>query len=826
MKTIFFSMLIAASMTVLFFIVPTNKSIIVSKNKSIAKQEPPPDDWFFRQRAFPSGQIKYEAVQEASIQAMVMKNTNSSRKKSLLQTWQFAGPSNIGGRVSCVAMHPSNLQKMYISSATGGIFKSNDAGTTWFPVFDAQPSLSMGDIAIAPSNAAILYAGTGEPNCGGGSMTYDGMGIYKSIDSGISWTSVGLAATRNTGRIAIHPTNPNIVYVAAMGDLFGDNANRGIYKTTDGGANWTQVLFVSDSTGGIDLVINPTHPDTVFATVWERIRRPDRESYGGATCNIYRSYNGGVTWTILTTGLPSSSATVGRIGIDISQSNPATLYAIYAQKTGPFQAIYKTINNGDTWTAVNGASLTSMYATYGWWNGRIKIDPTNPNTVYAIGFDVYKTVNGGSTWTNLTSGIHPDQHAVYVHPLNPNFVLLGNDGGVSISPDGGITWNDVSTLPITQFYSCEIDNLQPTNLYGGAQDNGTNYTPTGNTNDWQWVYGGDGMCVKVDPTNSFNQFFEYQYGASTFGTFGTRQNWKTPFVLDPLIPTTTYYGAEKLYKNGFAISPDLTHGPGSGNLVYGTITTIAVSKANTNTIYVGTDDGNVQVTTNGGSSWTNVTGTLPVRWITCVAADPINSMVAYVTISGYRYDEYLPHVFRTSNGGASWQDISSNLPQAPVNDLVIDPLVGTILYAATDVGVYYTLDLGQHWQLLANGLPNVPITQLCLHNATHTLVAATYGRSMYKLDISLVTSMQNLIPEELTIKCYPNPVTTQILFSINKELNNASLKIYNLKGQEVFSKTGISGKELSINRAFLPSGIYFYKWNAEGKNVTGKLVLE
>jgi len=825
MKRNLLILLVASIATTSYFIIPNKKSDTSSVKQRTSVKAEEPNDWFFRQRAFPSGQISYNAYHDAINQAINMKQLATKRTKSEKSlNWQFAGPNNLGGRVSCVAMPKSSSTTIYVGAASGGVFKSTNAGATWTPIFDAQPSLSIGDIAVAPSDSNTIYVGTGEPNCGGGGMTYDGMGVYKSTNGGATWTSVGLDSTRNTGRIAINPNNPNIVFVAAMGDLFGNSHQRGVYRTMNGGTTWTQVLYVSDSTGAADLAINPANPDTIYAATWERIRRPEYENYGGNQCNIYRSVDSGTTWTILTSGLPANSPNVGRIGIGISASNPATLYASICTNTGGYQGFYQTTNNGNTWSLKNSGINV---ATYGWWNGRVSVDPTNSNTVYCVAFDLNKSTNAGSSFSTLGTN-HVDQHACYINPNNHNFVLAGNDGGLDISTNGGNSFNNANTLPIMQFYTVDINYMNPTSFYGGAQDNGTNYSPTGNLNDWTSVWGGDGFYCAINPTDSTLQYFESQYGAASFGTFGNRQNWNTPFVLDPIDPTIIYYGAEALYKGGVAISPDLTHGAGTGNLVYGTITTISVSKPNNQIIYVGTDDGRVQVTTNGGGTWTDVSGSLPVRWVSRITADPINAAVGYVCLSGYKYDEYLPHVFRTTNNGTTWTDISGNLPEAPVTELVVDPNNTNILYVGTDVGVYVTYNLGTTWQLLAPGMPSVPVTMMKLHNPTRTLVAATYGRSMYKLDISTVTgtpSVNNV--NNVSVNTYPNPFTSQVTFNFDNQINNASIKIYDVQGKEVMNKENVSGRQVIVDRGNLNAGLYFYSITKDNQNIsTGKLIVE
>ncbi|MFQ5335273.1 MAG: hypothetical protein ACE5DN_04295, partial [Flavobacteriales bacterium] len=626
-----------------------------------------PGDYMYRQRAYPSGSINHEAFKEAIAQAQAIRRSGN-RATSI--AWEFAGPTNFGGRITDIEMPASDQQTVYAGSASGGVFKSTDGGGSWVPVFDDAPSLSIGDLAIAPSDPNIIYVGTGESNCGGGSLTYDGLGVFKSTDAGTTWSAVGLADSRNTGKVAIHPGNPDIVYVAAMGDLFGNNSQRGIFKTTDGGQSWQNVLYVNDSTGGIDVVIHPLNPDTVYAATWKRIRRPNYKVYGGSGCGVYRSYDGGVSWTELTNGLPSPSSTqCGRIGIDIARSSPNILYAIYADSIGYFKGIYKTVNNGDSWTQTNDAALSSMYSSYGWWNGKINVDPSDPDIFFVGGLDLYRSTNGGASYSNVSGSMHVDQHGVYIHPANNNLVIAGNDGGIYISNNGGSSWNSVNELPNMQFYACTMDYTYPTRLYGGTQDNGTKRTLSGNINGYSSIFGGDGFQCIVDPTDNNYIYAESQYGyigrstnggasfnIATIGiSNGDRKNWNTPIRMHPLDPNTLFTGTHRLYKstnraqNWSAISGDLTNGSGGGNLVYGTITAISISAVDSLTIWVGTDDGNVQMSPDGGSSWNNVTGSLPKRWVTSVVADPYDAATAYVTISGYRFDEFLPHVFKTTD---------------------------------------------------------------------------------------------------------------------------------------------------------------------------------
>jgi len=490
------------NISIYFFIISciTLATAINSSSHRISSKEPneTPNDWFFLQRSFPYPEINYEARQLAWEQSQ-----NASQQTAVKgEGWVLKGPYNIGGRISAIAMPPADMQTIYAGAASGGIFKSNDQGGTWTPVFDDALSLSIGDIAIAPSDPDIIWAGTGEANAGGGSMSYDGFGIYKSTDAGNTWDHVGLENSGSIGRLVVHPTDPQTCFVAAMGRLFSNNPDRGIFRTTDGGANWNKVLYVNDSVGGIDIVIHPNHPDTLYAALWERVRRPDRRDYGGTGSSIYRSIDGGESWNQLTNGLPPSSPSVGRIGIDISQSDPNILYAIYADNIGYFAGVYRSDNGGDSWFRTNDSDLDYMYSSYGWWFGRINIDPVDPDIVYAIGFDLYKTSDGGNTWPLISSTVHVDHHDIVVHPQNHNFLVNGNDGGIYTSTNGGSSWTFLENLPITQFYTCDADEQNPQRLYGGTQDNGTNRTLTGNTGDWQNIYWGDGFFVLVDPTDN------------------------------------------------------------------------------------------------------------------------------------------------------------------------------------------------------------------------------------------------------------------------------------------------------------------------------------
>ncbi len=794
-----------------------------------------PADFMFEQRAYPTGEIKSSAYREA----IQWKKALLQQRSVVGNSWEFVGPLNIGGRITDIEIPSNEADTYYVGAASGGIFKTTDAGSSWTPIFDEQEMLSIGDIEISKVDNDVVWVGTGEVNAGGGSLAYDGDGIYKSEDGGLSWQAKGLPDIGSVGKILIDPGDENTIFVGAMGPLFRNDSNRGVYRSTDGGSSWEQKLFVSDSTGIIDMAIHPSNGNIVYAVAWERIRRPDNRQYGGETSGIYRSVDGGETWSELTNGLPSAASQKGRISIDVSQSNPDVLYARYTTDTGSIQGVYKTTDGGDNWIAVNSSQLTNI--GFHWWFRGIYVDPTDENTLYNVDFVVEKSTDGGQNWFSAFPNVHVDQHALAFNNSVAGQVLLGNDGGFYKSDNDGASWVKDETLPITQIYRMHVDFQNENKVYAGTQDNSTMRTVTGSTNNWDIINGGDGFQPLVDPTNTNiiyalsqrgNLVKSTNNGASFFNAMSgissaDRKNWDTPITFDPANSQILYYGANRLYKtmnaagNWTAISPDLSNGPYAGNLTFGTIISIDVSPLDSNIIYVGTDDGNVWVTQDGGINWTLVSANLPNRWVTKVLASRTELNTVYVTFSGYRYGADEGHIYKSTTSGAGWVSISSNLPDIPINDVVED-LNGN-LYVGTDVGVFASGTNGAFWEVVGDNLPSVPVTDMHIYDSSEYLYVGTYGRSAYKMDISNIVLNVEAIISESDIAVYPNPAANDVYIENLSAQGELKVKLIDIHGR-IIRRASLLDK-LRLDVSTLQAGMYFVNIGSNEGVVTKKLII-
>ena len=577
--------------------------------------------------------------------------------------------------------------------------------------------------------------------------------------------------------------------------------------------------------------------------MWQRIRSPEGRMFGGDEGGIFRSSDGGSTWTKLANGLPETN--IGRIGLSMAPSRPNIIYALYADEVGPFRGLFKSTDGGESWSRLPDHSLiVGNYVSYGWWFGNLRVHPESPDTVFALGLELLKTVDGGTTWAHTSSQMHVDHHGLYIHPQDPNLIVSGNDGGLYVSTNGGTDWDHRDNLPVTQFYTVEIDHQNPLHVAGGTQDNNTYHTTTSMPAEWEALFAvGDGQYVGIDPDDNRTIYGSYQRGNLLRSLDGgntftrvlngiNRQepvNWSAPIELDPSSPETLYTGTDRVYGSEDKattwqpISPRLPQSGGTGSIfdTFGTITTIAVAPTHANYIYAGTDDGLVWVSTDGGTTWDDVSQSLPKRWVTRITVDPRFETTAYVSFSGFREDSPLSHVFKTIDAGQSWTAIAGNLPEAPVNDIIPDPVQPGLLYVATDVGVYYSIDDGLTWMALGEGLPRVVINDLSLHASSRLLVAATYGRSLFSFDltnidigpISVEPAVPNLSEQLLSVENYPNPFSssTRIRLSL-RTASDVTVDIYDVTNRKI----------ITLQKKNFSPGVHEVIW--DGRNMQGKNV--
>jgi len=801
-----------------------------------------PVDHFFLQRSWPDLKPDIRAFDQALVS---IKNNEANRVTFIPgfdHSWQLEGPSNIGGRINTVLIHPTNTQIIYVGCATGGIFKTTDGGSSWLPIFDDQSFLPIGCLVFEPGNPSTIYAGTGDPNISG--FPFIGDGVWKSTDDGSTWTHLGLTDQRIVSRIAINPTNTLEIYVATMGIPFERNNDRGLYKSADGGATWSQVLFISDDAGVIDMVMDPSNPLVIYAAGWNRIRN-NEESLGiGPAAKVYKTIDGGATWTILANGLPSID--MSRIGLAISQSNPNTLYAAYVDDSYSFHGIYKTTDGGLNWNLLPSNGIDPWFmGGFGWYFGRIVVDPSNEDHVYICGVTLFSTIDGGQNWiaADPSGDTHADKHDVWF--VNSNTQVLATDGGLYRTDNAGGSWFDIEDIPNNQFYRIVHDPHNPGVITGGLQDNGT---VTGNStglNSWNKIFGADGFQPIYDPTNSDNIFVEIQnggiYASDNGGAFfssatdgidnSDRTNWDTPYIMSAHNSSVLYTGTYRIYKNLTGtnalwnpISPDLTDG-----IIFSprfhTITTIDESSVLQGVLYAGTSDGNVWYSPNDGSTWNDISLGLPDRYVTSVAASssPLNANTVYVTVSGYKYNEQIPHVFRSDDNGTTWISISGDLPQVAVNDIYIHQSSnGQVIFVATDGGVYGTLDGGFHWDRIGDNMPILPVFDIDVDPAVNTLIAGTHGRSAmtYPIDSILISVGIGDELTEGTIDFWPLLANDILNFQLGNS-RNGTIKVFSVSGQQVLFRNLANESTGVLDLSRLDAGTYIvnYRSNKVDKSI-------
>ena len=689
------------------------------------------------------------------------------------------GPAVMGGRIDDVAVVESNPNIVYVGPATGGVWKTTNNGTTWEQLFDKESNPSVGDIAIAPSDPSIIWVGTGEPNNRQSSSWGDG--IYKSTDAGKTWKNMGLAATKHIGRVVINPRNPDVVYAAALGHLWGPNPERGVYKTSDGGKTWTQVLKINDDTGVSDIAMDPESPDTLYAAAYERRRTPFGFNGGGPDGGIYKTTDGGASWKKLTKGLPyENGGDVGRIGLDIYRRDPNIVYAIVQHEKG---GTYRSEDKGETWKKMGDTNPRPSYYS------QVRIDPNNDLRIWELGASMFFSEDGGKTFTTQrVRRIHGDFHALWIDPADSNHIIAGCDGGIHWSWDNGKTWDFINTVAIGQFYEVALDKQRPYQICGGLQDNGSWCGPSATTardgisnDDWTLMPGGDGFYAAIDTVEPWIVYTESQDGhisrrdmksaqqreimpEAKAGEPHYRFQWNSPMAISNFDHKTIYYGGNYLFKSTdrgdswTRLGGDLTTGVDRNKLPifgkvpdkntlsrhdgvedYPSITTISESPLTANVLWVGTDDGNVQVTRDGGKTWKNVAGKTAApkgTYVTRVVASKYSEGSAFVTFDGHRTDDYNIYIFETSDYGETWKAIRNGIPDSAgtVHVLREHPRNANLLFAGTEFGLWVSWDHGANWTALKNNFPVVPVDDIEIQAEQNDLVLATHGRSIWIFD--------------------------------------------------------------------------------------------
>ncbi|MBD3414658.1 MAG: hypothetical protein GF421_09545 [Candidatus Aminicenantes bacterium] len=706
--------------------------------------------------------------------------------------WQAVGPKFQGGRIETITSPIGHPSVIYIGVGSGNIWKTENSGVTWKPVFEHQETFTIGDMEVAPSDPDVIWVGTGENLMARSSFA--GTGVYKSTDAGETWSHTGLIETHHIARIAVHPSDPETVYVAALGHNYTYNPERGLYKTEDGGKTWEKSLYLSEKVGVTDVVLDPSDPQTVYAAAWERDRKAWNNVVSGKGSGIYKSTDGGETWSQLTNGFPVGDF-VGRIGLDVCRSNPSVVYAVLDnqkniknEKQGPERKIrgevYRSQDKGKTWIKVNQGPLNAG-VNYSF--GDIRVSPDNENTVFVLGVNLLMSEDGGQTYQKLggtishlnyhtTRALHLDHHDMWINPLNSDRILLGNDGGFYISEDQGQNWLHINNLPIAEFYAITLDQRDPFLIYGGTQDDAALFGPHdqeqeyGIEDPWEHIWidlwgGGDSYFTYRDRLNPDLFYYEQQFGSLKRKNIKTgktvsirprvkegepelRFNWMTPFIISHHNPLILYCGANKVFKSlnrgdsWQCISPDLTSRPGpekQGNVPYGTITMISESPLQPGILYVGTDDGRVHLTKNNGHTWIRLDQELPKKWVSRVEASSHKHSRVYVSLTGYREDDFTAYIYRSDDFGATWTDIGTELPDEPVNVIREDPKKENILYVGTDHGgVFVSLDLGSNWDSLSSTLPTCAVHDIQVHSRDRKMVIGTHGRSCFVLDVQPV----------------------------------------------------------------------------------------
>lgn len=689
--------------------------------------------------------------------------------------WRSIGPAVMGGRTVDIDVVEKQPWIIYAAIGPSGVWKTENNGITWMPVFYKEKSVSAGDVTVAQSHPDIVWVGTGEATCRN-SVTI-GDGVYKSIDGGKTWENMGLENTRHISRIVINPGDPHIVYVAAMGHLWGPNKERGIYKTIDGGKTWTKVLYVDENTGFADLAMDPSDSLTLYAAAYEYRRTPSHFSSGGKGSGLFKTADGGKTWAKLEKDLPEGI--LGRIGLAVSRSSPNVVYALIEHKEG---GIWRSEDRGETWTRTCDTETFNQVNNRPFYYSQIRVDPSDDRVIYVFSTGGFVSHDMGKKFRPISGGTHSDHHALWIDPSNPLHLIDGNDGGIDMSYDGGKKWQPIRHMALAEVYQIGFDLRNPYYIYCGLQDNGLWGGPSRTlenrgilNDDWYVVGGGDGFHSQVDPTDHTTIYGNSQLNGlyrhdlrtgrgksikplAPFNEPPYRYNWNSPILISPHDPKTVYTGGNYLFKttdkgqSWTIISPDLTSddpekqqdsgGPisleNTGAESHCTIITIAESPIQEGVIWCGTDDGNVQVTLNAGETWSNVVknipGLPPHTWCSRIETSHYDAGTAYVAFDGHRNDDYATYVYKTTDYGKSWLSIKGNLPFGWIHVIREDIKNKNLLFVGSEFGIYASLDGGKSWFSLKNKLPTTAVRDIAIHPRENDLIIGTHGQGVWILD--------------------------------------------------------------------------------------------
>lgn len=816
-----------------------NEQAANDQTDKLAEKTRPYED-FYLQRSYPNDHFSiksYERGLREARESAVVKGVGLDAE------WTVQGPGNIGARANTVAIHPTNEDIILAGFSNGGVWRTIDAGLNWEPIFDDQLWPSIGDIAFDPSDPSTIYVATGDPNISGFPLIGDG--LYKSTDGGDTWTNMGLSASRVLSEVVVHPTNSSIVYASSMGIPFERDQNRGLYRSMDAGQNWEQILFVSDSTGIIEIQMDPFNPDVIYASGWDRVRNNQESLINGVGAKVYKSLDGGDNWETLEGGLPTGP--FSRTGLAHSHITEDLVYAMYVGTDQRLYGVFKSEDAGMSWDSIGIEGAENALSTFGWYFGKLRTHPQNDDELFLLGVDLWRGYTEFGVWERATPewwlyDVHADKHDLVFS--SSNNMYLATDGGLYKSTDFSESWEDIENIPTTQFYRVAYNPNEPDWYYGGAQDNGTTGGNASIINEWPRIFGGDGFQAAFHPTNPDIFYCETQNGNIVVTNDGgydfnsgddgidqaDRRNWDMPYLLSTHNPDVLYAGTFRVYKSETGAVPFFQ--PISEQLTdsvtlatrYHTITTLAESPIEAGLLYAGTVDANVWRTDDDGNNWTDITAGLPERYVTDVKGSPTHADWVYVTHSGYKDNDFLPRIHRSKNRGTDWEDISNDLPDLALNDVFILPEhEDSILFVATDGGIYASLNSGQNWNRLGTNMPYVPVYDLELNVANNTLMAGTFARSImtYPIDSLLFmepqdtsVATQNTVDIKMDLQIYPNPASDQLNILFPGYSGKVSTIVVFDKGGKRWierQKEDAGSANFQLDISALPNGEYFVK---------------